>query len=140
MSPNDIILGRASRPRGEVPTQEELEKGDLPMKALTHMETVARAWHGAFLKQVWPLLVPRQKWATLHPGVKVGDVGFIVHTSKYGKATWQACRVLALLPDRKGVVRLVTIGVRCYYHRIQGPCGLCAGRRSCGCLGFRGTT
>ena len=95
-----------------MPTQEELEEEDLPMKALTHMETVPRARHGAFLKQVWPLLVPRHKWSTLHPGVKVGNVGSIVETSKYGKATWQACRVLALLPDRKGVVRLVTIKVR----------------------------
>ena len=47
-----------------------------------------------------------------HPWVRVGDVGSIEHTSKYGKRTWQACTVLALLPDRKGVVRSVTIGVR----------------------------
>ena len=112
ITPNDIILGRAARPRGLVPTQEELEEVDLPLKALTHMETVARTWHAAFLKQVWPLLVPRGKWSSTHPGVKVGDVGYIVHTSKYGKPSWQACRVLKVHPDRVGIVRTVTIGVR----------------------------
>ena len=112
ITPNDIILGRAARPRGLVPSQEELEEVDLPLKALTHMETVARTWHAAFLKQVWPLLVPRGKWASSHPGVKVGDVGYIVHTSKYGKPSWQACRVLQVHPDRVGTVRTVTIGVR----------------------------
>ena len=112
ITPNDIILGRAARPRGLVPTEEELEEADLPLKALTHMETVARTWHAAFLKQVWPLLVPRGKWSSTHPGVKVGDVGFIVHTSKYGKPSWQACRVLKVHPDRVGIVRTITIGVR----------------------------
>ena len=61
ITPNDIVLGRAARPRGRAPSQEELEEPNLSLHSLGHMEQVARAWHSAFIKQAWPLLVPCNK-------------------------------------------------------------------------------
>jgi hypothetical protein len=106
ISPNDIVLGKAARPRGAEPSWEELEEPGVTLKALSHMEQVARAWHTAFVRQAWPLLVPRHKWRDLKPNLQVGDVGFLLHTSKFSKPTWRACRVLQLHPDMKGVVRI----------------------------------
>jgi hypothetical protein len=112
ISPNDIILGRAARPRGRVPTQEEMEEPEVVLGTLSHMERVARAWHLAFVKQVWPLYVARCKWKQAKPNVKVGDIGFLLYTSKFGSPTWRPCRVLRVSPDRDGLVRTVTVGLR----------------------------
>jgi hypothetical protein len=112
ITPNDILLGRAAKPRGEVPALEELEEPGIVKASLTHMETVARAWHSSFVKQVWPLLVPRRKWQDRKPDVKVGDVGFLLYTSKFSKPSWRACKVLHTHPDKHGVVRTVTVGLR----------------------------
>ena len=112
VTPNDIILGRAARPRGEVLSLEDMEEPGLTLKTLSHMEKVARQWHASYIKQVWPLLVPRNKWKDRKENVQVGDIGFLLYTSKFGKPTWRACRVLATHPDRAGVVHTVTVGLR----------------------------
>ena len=112
ITPNDIVLGRAARPRGRVPSWEDLEEPNVSLQSLSHMEQVARAWHNTFIRQAWPLLVSHQKWVDRKTNLVVGDVGFLLYTSKFGKPTWRACRVLELHPDRTGAVRTVTVGLR----------------------------
>ena len=75
ITPNDIILGRAARPRGQVSTHEELEEAGVSLASLSHMEKVARSWHASFVMQVWPLLVPHNKWLRKQPNLEVRDIG-----------------------------------------------------------------
>ena len=56
--------------------------------------------------------MPRHRWQDQQPNVEVGDVGFLLYTSKFGKPTWRAARVLVLHPDKHGVVRTVTVGLK----------------------------
>jgi hypothetical protein len=112
ISPNDIILGRAARSRGDALSPEDLEEPGAPLAALTHMERVARAWHAAFVKQAWPTMMARGKWKEVRPNVAPGDFGYTLFTSKFGKPTWRPCRVLRTHPDHRGVVRTVTIGMK----------------------------
>ena len=109
ISPNDILLGRAARHRGEIPSQEELEETDAAIRSLSYMEKVAREWHKSFMKQVWPLLVPHRRWRDERDNVAIGDIGFLLYTSKFDKPTWRPCRVEDLHPDQHGVVRTVTV-------------------------------
>ena len=76
------------------------------------MEKVALAWHTMFIKQAWPHKVSRCKWKVKRPNVAVGDLGHLLYTSKFGKPTWRPCRVLEVHPDRQGIVRTVTVGLR----------------------------
>ena len=76
------------------------------------MEKVALAWHTMFIKQAWPHMVSRCKWKVKRPNVAVGDLGHLLYTSKFGKPTWRPCRVLEVHPDRQGIVRTVTVGLR----------------------------
>jgi hypothetical protein len=112
ITPNDIILGRAARPHGDIPLPEDLEEPSTVLRSLSHMEKVARAWHTMFIKQAWPHLVSRCKWKVKRPNVAVGDLGHLLYTSKFGKPTWRPCRVLEVHPDRQGIVRTVTVGLR----------------------------
>ena len=56
-------------------------------------------------------MIPRNKWGDKKANLKIGDVGFLLYTSKFSRPTWRACRVLALHPDRTGTVRTVTVGL-----------------------------
>ena len=111
ISPNDIILGRAARIQGRIPTVEELEEPGVTLAAISHMEKVARAWHAAWVKQAWPHLVPRHRWQEKKQNVQPGDIGFLLYNSKFGKPAWRGCRVLEVHPDSHGVVRTVTVGL-----------------------------
>jgi hypothetical protein len=112
ISPNDIILGRAARPRGDALSPADFDEPGASLASLTHMERVARAWHAAFIKQAWPAMMARGKWKDVKPNVAPGDFGYILYTSKFGKPTWRPCRVLRTHPDSRGIVRTVTIGMK----------------------------
>ena len=53
-----------------------------------------------------------EKWTDKKPNLTMGDIGFLLYTSKFGKPIWRACRVLQLHPDRTGTVPTVMMGLR----------------------------
>ena len=57
-------------------------------------------------------MVPRRKWRWRERDAKVGDIGFLVYSSKFGKPWYRPCRVVAVHPDLQGTVRTITVALR----------------------------
>ena len=109
LSPNNVLLGKASLTKPLAPEPEDLENVTF-LAALTHMENVARAIFQAMVKETFTEMVPRPKWRWQERNVRVGDPGFLSYPSKFSRPWFRPCRVLKVHPDLK--VRTVTVSFR----------------------------
>ena len=114
---NDLLLGRASRPRGlQTEPGGGLDLGEEDDETagatLTAQEEVARAWWAMWTSKCFPEMVPRKRWKTAHRDVQVGDVAHIKYSSRFAAPTFRLCRVTEVYPDHEGRVRTCDVAMR----------------------------
>ena len=109
ITPNDLLLGR-----NRVPFQPGHLHGDNdndPLR-LQLLSDILELWWDQWLKQVFPALLPYQKWRTEHRNISVGDVVLVLYASKVQKADFCLARVSEVHPDPHGTVRTITVVMR----------------------------
>ena len=111
ISPNDLLLGRATRKRedweAEIPT-----RAVDPAKTLAAEEELCERWWAEWIRVAFPLLVPRGKWTVQHRNLEVGDIVLLRYEAKFSKDRYRLAKVQRVHPDASGVVRTVTVGMR----------------------------
>ena len=76
------------------------------------METVARAFYRAMIKETLQEMVARRKWRWLERNMQIGDACFLAYKSKFSCPWFRHCRVVEVHPDLQGTVRTVTVCFR----------------------------
>ena len=77
-----MLLGKAARTNS--PELEDFEDVTFK-KSLSHMETVARLFSAAMIKETFTDMILRHKWTWQERNLAVGDVGFISYPSKLSR-------------------------------------------------------
>ena len=107
LTPNDLLLGRAS---SEVP-QGPFDMNESP-KNLTRkfrfLQDLVNQWWEGWYQSVFPSLVPCYKWLQRHRNVQVGDVCLILYR-KETRATYRMGRVQEVKRGTDGLVRTVVL-------------------------------
>ena len=78
---------------------------------LAYVTAVYEAWWRSWVKQVLPTLVPLRKWRKVSRNISVGDVCLMTYMGNL-KDDFRMVRVVKVHPDKKGLVRSVTIAYR----------------------------
>ena len=55
--------------------------------------------------------MPYKKWRQEYRSIQERDVVMVLYEKKVGKGTYRLGRVLAIHPDKHGVVRTMTVGM-----------------------------
>ena len=112
LTPNCLLLGRTT---SRVPTlgESDYKVEDYPSRLRYSMELM-QYWVREYEKQVFYSLLPYQKWkdAKRHTNLRVGDVCMLMYPGKI-QDKYRYCRVDEVHPDQDGVVRNVTVTLRC---------------------------
>ena len=116
IAPRDVLLGRAGK------SQRRL---DLEMKQLncfeddqrldrvdTDQSRIVARWREKWISQVFPDLVPRQKWKQPHYNLQVGDIGLLKYEKKLGPDAWRLARITHAQPGSDGKVRTIRVAFR----------------------------
>lgn len=112
ISPNDILLGRASTDKTQEDWKEEQQPDESILATWTLQQQVVQAWWAHWTTHYWPQLVPRTKWQKTHRSLQVGHVCHLQYKSKFSPPKYRLCRVTAILPNEDGVVRTVEVSMR----------------------------
>ena len=72
------------------------------------------------MSQVFPDLVPMQKWKQPHYNLEVGDIGLIKYEKKLGPDAWRMARISRVLPGEDGKVRTIQVEFRPRHVKDQG--------------------
>jgi hypothetical protein len=116
LTPNCLLLGRTS---SRVPTLGEHDyKVENYTSRLRYNMELMQFWEREFERQVFFSLLPYQKWkdAKRHTNLRVGDVCLLMYPGKI-QDKYRYCRVDDVHPDQDGVVRNVTVSLRCRNSR-----------------------
>ena len=106
ITPNDIILGRAS---SDVPQGPFDEKGSKNVATrFKFIQNLVGQWWTRWYQTVFPSLVPSYKWLQRHRNVKVGDVCLIRYRNEV-RATYRLGRVQQTKLGEDGHVRTVVL-------------------------------
>ena len=79
ITPNDLLLGRNRVPFQPGPLYGDNDNIPLRLQLISDM---LELWWDQWLKQVFPALLPYQKWRTEHRNISVGDVVLVLYASK----------------------------------------------------------
>ena len=104
ITPNDLILGRASNevPQGPFDSEKRITR------RFRFLQSLVTDWWHEWYQVVLPSLVPSYKWLQRHRNVCIGDICLI----RYGKdkrATYRLGRVTELSKGTDGLVRKVKL-------------------------------
>ena len=111
ITPNDLLLGRAARSREAWEAEQQVQAVD-PRDALSQEEELCEKWWVEWSRLAFQLLLPRNKWNVQHRNLCVGDIVLLKYDSKFSKDRYRLARVTQVHPDKLGVVRTVTVGMR----------------------------
>ena len=75
-----------------------------------------KAWWDKWIKSVFPTLLPNNKWRNEERNLNVRDV-VMIKFPRLKAAEYKLGRVVKVHPDRKGLVRSVTVNHRVYDAR-----------------------
>ncbi|XP_033643441.1 uncharacterized protein LOC117303376 [Asterias rubens] len=104
LSPNDILLGRASTDVPQGPFQETKN----PRHRVEFVQRIIDSFWKRWSRDVLPCLVPRKKWRAERRNVRVGDVVTVSDTNPV-RGKWCVGRVLEVFPGSDGKVRNVKV-------------------------------
>ena len=104
ISPNDMILGRAS---GNVAQGPFLETRN-PRHRVELVQRIVDSFWQRWTRDVLPLLTPRRKWNVDRRNVRVDDIVMLVDTNAV-RSKWTIARVVEVYPGEDGKVRNVKV-------------------------------
>lgn len=102
--PNDILLGRAS---SRVP-QGPFRPSKNPKERVEFVQRIVDAFWKSWIRDVFPLLVPRRKWNTDRRNVRVDDVVLIADPNLV-RGQWKLGRITEVYPGKDNRVRNVQV-------------------------------
>ena len=104
LTPNHLLLLRynTSPPSGQFESQDNFGR-----RRWRQVQYLADSFWKRWVKEYLPCLQERQKWTTTKRNVSVGDIVLLVEENI--RSSYSLGRVIDTLPDREGVVRIVTI-------------------------------
>eukprot|EP00057_Strongylocentrotus_purpuratus_P004640 XP_003729152.1 PREDICTED: uncharacterized protein LOC100889568 [Strongylocentrotus purpuratus] len=104
VSPNDMLLGRASRSVPQGPFRET----ENPRHRVEFVQRIVDSFWRRWSRDVLPLLVPSKKWNTERRNVRVGDVVMTAEANAV-RGKWTIARVIQVYPGADGRVRNVQL-------------------------------
>ena len=110
ITPNLLLLGRTST--SPLDTVQFDEGSDRYTHRAKFIDEVISLWWEMWYHQAFDSLFPLPKWKEQMPNLKSGDICMIKYERKVGKGDYRLCRVAEVHPDKKGLVRTVTVAFR----------------------------
>jgi hypothetical protein len=107
VTPNHLLLGHS----GEDAPALDYEDNSPVTARMAYVTQVYEAWWRLWIKQVLPTLIPARKWKKISRNVAVGDVCFLHYPGNI-KEDYRMVKVVRTHPDKKNLVRTVTIAYR----------------------------
>ena len=107
ITPNHLLLGHSG---DDSPPLDYSENSSVTAR-LAYVTAVYDAWWRSWVKQVLPTLVPLRKWRKISRNITVGDVCLMTYIGNL-KDDYRMVRVVRVQPDKKGLVRSVTVAYR----------------------------
>ncbi|XP_041456247.1 uncharacterized protein LOC121408709 [Lytechinus variegatus] len=113
LCPNDLLLGRSSSAVPQGPFRETKN----PRHRFEFVQRIVDAYWKSWMRDVFPLLVPRRKWNNDRRNVRIDDVVILAdHNAVRGK--WTLGRIIQVYPGTDGKVRTVKVKSKgCEYKR-----------------------
>ena len=106
ITPNDVILGRASSEVPQGPFDHDQSKNIT--KKFRFLQNLVSQWWNEWYQSVFPSLVPCYKWLQRHRNVQVGDI-CLIRYRKETRATYRMGRVNEVRTGVDGLVRSVVL-------------------------------
>ena len=107
ITPNHLLLGHS----GEDAPVLDYEENSPVTARMAYVKEVYETWWRMWVKQVLPTLIPIRKWKKISRNITVGDMCFLYYPGNL-KDDYRLVRVVKTHPDKKGIVRTVTIAYR----------------------------
>ena len=107
VTPNHLLLGHS----GEDAPALDYEDNSPVTARMAYVTQVYEAWWRLWIKQVLPTLIPARKWKKISRNVAVGDVCFMHYPGNI-KEDYRMVKVVRTHPDKKNLVRTVTVAYR----------------------------
>ena len=104
ISPNDMLLGRASSTVAQGPFMETRN----PRHRVELVQRIVESFWQRWTRDVLPLLTPRRKWNADRRNVRVDDIVMLVDTNAV-RSKWTIARVIEVYPGEDGKVRNVKL-------------------------------
>ena len=102
--PNDILLGRSSSRVPQRPFRPSMN----PKERVEFVQRIVDAFRRSWIRDVFPLLVPRRKWNVDRRNVRVNDVVLIADQNLI-REQWKLGRITEVYPGRDDRVRNVQV-------------------------------
>ena len=128
ISPNDILIGRHSRP-----PQPEQEARVNPRHLLRSVQNRVAEFWTCWLKYFAPSLLPRNKWFRKRENVKIGDLVLELNPHRK-RIQWEMALIVDTYPGEDGLVRKVRIRTQNgeYNRPIHKLCVIATKQELCG--------
>jgi hypothetical protein len=103
LSPNDLLLGRASTEITQGPFEDNNE-----IQRFSFVQTIITEFWKRWYRDVFPTLIPRRKWHTLSRNVSVGDFVLVKDPDPI-RSEWTRGRITKVFPGQDKKVRNVEV-------------------------------
>ena len=104
LSPNDMMLGRASSDVAQGPFRETRN----PRHRVELVQRIVDSFWQRWTRDVLPLLAPSQKWNADRRNIRVDDIVMLADMNAV-RGKWTIARVIKVFPGPDGKVRNVTV-------------------------------
>ena len=107
ITPNQLLLGRTN----DEGLPLDYDGDDRFTTRLAYVSQVFDSWWKKWIKQVLPSLMPLKRWKDEKRNLQIGDVVMMLYAGNI-KNDYRLAKVLEVHPDRRNLVRTVTVGYR----------------------------